>query len=327
MNWPRHGSLQFWPRVRAKRQHPRIRNWARLDNNTTTKILGFIGYKAGMTHVMLRDNRPTSLTKGEAIAVPATVIECPNIKVASVRLYKKTTDGLKIVSEIFNPNLKKSSSNATTSSPPKSSPKTSASSPNNAFDFDDVKVVVYTQPKIAKLKKNPQILEIAISAQSKEDKLSYAKTLLEREIKISEIFREGQYIDVHAVTKGKGFQGTVKRFGVKIRQHKSEKTKRGIGTLGAWRPRHVLTTVPQPGKMGYHTRTEYNKWVMKIASSIAEINPKGGFPHYGLISNEYILLKGSVPGPVKRAIVLTESRRPSKPETAEIKSISLASKQ
>jgi large subunit ribosomal protein L3 len=80
--------------------------------------------------------------------------------------------------------------------------------------------------------------------------------------------------------------------------------------------------------MGYHTRTEYNKWLLKLSAKPDEINPKGGFLHYGLVVNEYLLLKGSIPGPVRRPVVLTEPMRaPKKQEVIEIKYISQESKQ
>jgi large subunit ribosomal protein L3 len=139
-----------------------------------------------------------------------------------------------------------------------------------------------------------------------------------KEIRVRDVFAEGEQVDITAVTKGKGFQGTVKRFHVKIRQHKSEKVKRGIGSLGAWHPKRVLFTVPQSGKMGFHTRSDRNKWILKISDE--NINPNGGFNHYGLIKNEYIMLKGSVPGPCKRLIRLVKSRNPmrSTPKDAPI---------
>lgn len=273
LNRPRRGSLQFWPRKRARRELPRIRNWVKIDSS---KLLGFLGYKVGMTQVSLKDNRKDSITKGQEISWPITVIECPPLKIASARFYKKTHDGFKV---------------------------------SNQQDFDDVRLIVKTQPKLTSTgKKQQDFLEIGLGGK-KEDKLNMVRDLLGKDIKINEVFKEGQLVDVHGVTKGKGFQGTVKRFGVPIRSHKSEKTKRGIGTLGPWRPRHVLWTVAQSGKMGYHLRTEYNKAILKISNDPNWINPKSGFVHYGLVKNDYILLHGSIPGPSKRAIILTEAAR------------------
>ena len=297
---PRKGSMQFWHRVRAKRIYPRINNWPKID---ATKLLGFIGYKAGMTHILIRDNFPTSHTKGMQVSMPVTVVECPPLKVSSFRLYKKTHDGFKVVHD-------------------------SVSKKQEPSAFDDVRIVVKSQPNLTGSgKKHSEVLEIPIGGKV-ETKLQFAKGLIGKDIKASEIFKEGQFLDFHAVTKGKGMQGTVKRFGVKIRKHKSEKTKRGVGTLGPWQPKKVSWRVAQPGKMGFHTRTEYNKWLMRIGNDPKLINPKGGFLHYGLVKNEYLLIKGSVPGPVKRTIIFTDAIRPvRKPSNAEIVYVSQESKQ
>ncbi len=310
---PRRGSLQFWPRKRAKRSYAYIRSWAKLD---IIKLLGFAGYKAGMTHILLKDNS-NSTTKGELISQPVTIVECPPLKPLSIRFYKQTPYGLKCVLELYAKNLDKELNRKI-----KISKKI-----NEAKEYDEIKLVVYTQPKLTSIgKKEPEIFELAISGE-KNKKLDFAKSLLDKEIKISDVFKEGQLLDIHSVTKGKGFQGTVKRFGVAIRQHKSEKVKRGIGSLGPWTPKRVSFRVPMPGKMGYHTRTEYNKWLLKIDNNLEKINPDGGFLQYGIIRNDYILLKGSIPGSRKRLIMLTEPIRSKKFLQPEISYISLSSKQ
>lgn len=307
--------MQFWPRKRAKRICPRIRTWPQIAGaEVATKLLGFIGYKVGMTHIGFTDNRPNSMTQGQIVSMPITVIECPPIKTASLRFYKKTDSGLRLVSEIFSAKLDKELARKI-----KISKK--AKEAKEPTDFDEIRILAYTQPKLTTTgKKKPDLFEIGISGDAKE-KLSYAKQFLEKEIKVSDIFKEGQQLDIHAVTKGKGFQGTVKRFGVPIMQHKAEKKKRGIATLGSWTPKRVDFRVPQPGKMGYHLRTEYNKVLLKIKNKPEEVNPKKGFSHYGLVKNDYLFVKGSVAGAIKRPIILTEPMRPNKkikPQNYEI---------
>ena len=81
---PRSGSMQFWPRKKAKRQHARVRFW---NNNNQQKLLGFAGYKVGMVHVVHTDNRKATLTKNQEISTPATLIECPPIKVIGILYY------------------------------------------------------------------------------------------------------------------------------------------------------------------------------------------------------------------------------------------------
>ena len=300
IHWPRRGSLQFWPRVRARKQVPRVRTWAKVKD---TKLVGFIGFKAGMTHVLFRDNRSTSHTKGMEVFTPVTIIECPPVKILGFRAYVKTPYGLKLSYD--------------------SSSKKFSSVPATA---DQVTVVAQTSPQLTRMgKKHMDTIELGVGG---ANPLETAKGMVGKDVKVYEVLKDGQWLDVHAVTVGKGFQGTVKRFGVKIRHHKSEKTKRGIGTLGPWIPSNVSWRVPQPGKMGYHTRTEYNKLLMKIGSKPEDINAKGGITHYGLIRNEYILVKGSVPGHVKREVVVTTAVRPVKKEfVPEITRVSVTSKQ
>ena len=103
-----------------------------------------------------------------------------------------------------------------------------------------------------------------------------------------------------------------------------------IGTLGPKSPGYVRPTVPQAGQMGYHQRTEYNKRVLKIGKDGGEITPNGGFLHYGVVKNSYLILHGSVPGPIKRLIRLrdaTRSQKAVKVEIPELTYISTESKQ
>jgi len=64
---PRSGSMQYWPRVRSKRPYARVKSWPMAKE---PKLLGFAGYKVGMTHIGFIDNKKTTLTKGEEINCP-----------------------------------------------------------------------------------------------------------------------------------------------------------------------------------------------------------------------------------------------------------------
>lgn len=313
---PRKGSMQYWPRKQAKGVVARVRSW---PESKEAKLLGFAGYKVGMTHILMTDNRKTALTKGEDIFCPVTVIECPPIKAASIRFYKRTTNGLKLCSEIFAESLDKELERRITLI--KSKKKI-----EQIKEFDDIRLMIYTQPKLTGIgKKKPELFEISLGG-SKEEKLKYAKEKLGKEINIDEVLKEGQQIDTHSITKAKGFQGPVKRFGIGLRSHKSEKVRRGPGSLGGWKGHgHFMYRVAHAGRMGYHQRTEYNKWLLKIGKNVEEINIKGGFLRYGLIKNPYILLKGSIGGSSKRLIRVNLALRPNKRIPAEAPSISYTS--
>jgi large subunit ribosomal protein L3 len=312
---PRRGSMQFWPRKRSRHSLVRVRSWA---NETKAKPLGFICYKAGMTHLQVVDNRPKALTKGENIFCAATIIECPPMKVAGVSFYKSSSYGIKKSASILALNLDKELSK-----------KISVAKKSKNFDdvkeFDDLRLIVYSKPAKTNIgTKKPKLIEIGLGG-SKDEKLQYAKEILGKDILVNDAFEIGNSVDVHGVTKGKGFQGTVKRFGVPIRQHKAEKTKRGIGNLGAWTPKRVQFNVPQGGKMGYHLRTEYNKQIIKIGEDGKEVTPKGGITKFGVVKNPYILLKGSVVGPRKRAVLLIQSIRSNKKITKSAPEVSYIS--
>jgi len=323
---PRRGSMGYSPRKRARSEVPHIKNWPE-NNAEKPKLQGFAGYKAGMTHVFVVDYRPTSTTSGKEVMVPVSVVEVPPIKIAAIRGYRDTAYGLQTLTEIWadkiDPELKKR-----LPLPKKETKKDW----DKLKEADEIRVLAYTQPKIVTgvPKKKPEIIEIRIDGGTLEEQIEYAKQILGKEVKINEALNEGDMVDVIAVTKGKGFQGAVKRWGIKLLHHKDSKHRRKIGTAGSWHPNWVQPTVPQAGQMGYHQRTEFNKRILKIGENGEEITPAGGFPHYGVIKSNYILIHGSIPGPVKRLVCLREAiryRRGIKVEKPELTYISTSSKQ
>jgi len=322
---PKRGSRGYSPRKRAKAETPHIKSWP--TGGEKPKIQGFLVYKAGMTHAFVVDYRPTSTTSGKEVVMPVSVVETPPMKIAAVRIYKKTYQGFQTVGEIW---ADKFDSELSKRIPlPKKNQKKNWDITKNA---DDIRVIVYTQPKLVTgiPKKIPEIRELRISGGSMEERVEYAKGILGKEVKIEEVVREGDMLDILAVTTGKGFQGHVKRWGVKLLSHKNSKHRRMIGTAGSWHPNWIQQTVPQAGQTGYHQRTEYNKRVLKIGEKGEEITPSGGFPHYGLIQNSYVLIHGSIPGPTKRLISMRDAiryQRGVKIEKPDISYISTTSKQ
>lgn len=329
---PRHGSMQFWHRRRANKPTARVRSWNLSKGVKDVRPLGFIGYKAGMTHALVVDNRPTSKSKGKEIFCPLTVLECPPVKIFSVRFYKTIPplNNLKLVSEVLNKKLEKDLSRKVTLPKAENMEKHNLDSVKPET-FDSIRILVYAQPRQTGLgKKTPEMIELGLSGK-KEEQLAYVKSKLDSEIKVQDVLTEGQQVDIHGVTKGKGFCGAVKRFGIALKPHKSEKNRRNPGSLGGWSAQgHVMYRVAHAGQMGFHQRIHLNSQIMKIAHSPEEINPKGGFIRYGIVKGTYLLMSGSVPGAKKRLVTMTFAYRPSKKITkapAPMTYISLASKQ
>lgn len=323
---PRKGSMGYWPRKRAKKSYPRIKGWSKQAFDKSIP-LGFAGYKVGMTHIMGVDNKKTSPTKGDDIRLPVTVIECPPLKIFCARFYKINAYNVFVSNDFF---FKPSKDLQRKISIPKKIPDIKELDKINPDDYTDIAILVYTQPKLSGLgKKRPEIFELKFSGSNK-DKLDFIKAHTDKEISIEEIFKESQFIDVHAVSKGKGTQGPVRRFGIGLKSHKSEKGRRQPGSRGPWRgQQHIMYRTAYSGQTGFHQRLQMNIQIIKIGTTPKEINPKGGFPYYGTVKSTYLLVKGSIPGPKKRMIILTHPLRAVKKEAPlpTINYISLESKQ
>ena len=259
---PKKGSRAFGPRKRAKSQTPRLDSWPEIQG--TPKIQGFAGYKAGMTHAFVVDKRAKSTTSGMEVQTPVTVVEVPPMKIAAVRFYESDILGLRTAGEVWaadvDPLLDRR-----VNVPKRAAPDFSRF---DNIDVDDVRVLAYTQPKLVSgvPKKVPDLMELRIGGGSISERIEYAKTILGTEVTVTDFAPEGAIIDVIAITKGKGFQGATKRWGIKLLSHRNSKHRRGIGNLGPKRPGYVRSTVPLPGQMGYHQRTELNKKIIKVGS-------------------------------------------------------------
>ena len=301
---PRRGSMQYWPRVRARRIFPRVKSWPNTDE---TKLLGFGGYKAGMTHITYIDTKKTSPTYNQEVTIPVTVIETPPLRVLGLRFITKTPYGKKVLKDVLVQDISKYVSR-TLNLPKKQKDFNKELESINMDDVSDIHLLVYTQPHLINLKKKPEVFEIAIGG-DKEKALEYAKELVKKkEIKVQDVIKPGEQIDILAVTKGKGTQGSIKRFGVKLESKKSDRPRRRVATLGPEGQAKVMHTVPQFGQMGFHSRCDYNKWVLMVGSD--DITPDGGFVNYGVLHGDYIVVKGSIPGPKKRFVRIRHAIRP-----------------
>ena len=119
-----------------------------------------------------------------------------------------------------------------------------------------------------------------------------------------DIFEAGEIVDVTGTSKGKGFQGVIKRHNQSCGPmgHGSQ-YHRGVGSLGTMLPMHVLKGKKMPGQMGNVQRTVQNLEIVSIDTE-----------------NNVILVKGNVPGPKKSLVMIrTAVKRPGdKNEAADL---------
>jgi len=172
----------------------------------------------------------------------------------------------------------------------------------------EIYAIIAVIPKNAGLEqKKPYVFEASVKGGDIKKQFTFVKDLLGKEVKIDQVFDIGAEVDTAAITKGKGWEGPITRWGVKKKQHKSRKSVREVGSLGPISPQYVMYTVPRAGQRGLHQRTEYDKRIMVINNTKDleyKINPEGGFKHFGNVNGDFVILRGSVPGTYKRLIKL-----------------------
>ncbi len=299
---PRASSLQFWPRKRTSKILPRV-NWKPLEHKHSAKkgLLGFIAYKAGNARVIANDLTPDSMTKGKHIIIPVTILESPSLKILSIRFYKNH----QLVTEVLADNLDKELKHIIKLPKKKSNLSEAEKNLNN---YDNLRILVYTQVKKTEKKKTPDIAELGLSG-TLHEKLEIAKAHLNKEMNLSDFFTSNHLVDIHGVTKGFGFSGPVHRHGIALKPHKTEKGVRRPGSLAPWHPSRVTFHAPMAGQLGFFKRTHYNQ-------KIIDIGPASKLPlelkNYGKIKTNYAIVLGSIQGPARRQIILTNPLRESK---------------
>lgn len=324
---PRRGSIAFRPRSRAKSLEARIRNWPNL-NNDKPALMGFAGFKAGGINIMTVDDREKTPNFGKQLLNPSTVIATPPIRIVGIRGYRDGVNGKRVAFDVYSKDLPKELARKRNI---RYKEELFTRAQNNLSSVDDIVATATVLPREANLsQKRPFVYEIAVSSNDNQNKFEYIKGLFGKEIRVQDVFQLGQFIDVIGITRGKGVEGPITRFGVKRKQHKSRKSVRAVGTLGPISPAVVMYTVARQGQRGFHQRTEYNKRILLMSSTNKDnqisINPSGGFKHYGLIKDDYVVLRGSVPGVPKRLVKLRQPIRDTDRRVIEPKVIEVMTK-
>jgi len=341
---PRHGNMGFLPRKRSSHHRGRVRAFPRDDSSKKPHLTAFMGYKAGCTHVLREVNKPGSkLHKREAVE-KVTIVETPPLIVIGLVGYIDTPRGLRTLTTVwaqhlneevkrrFYKNWYRSKKKAFT----RYSKRVSEAGNNDVNTQLDrmkkycqvIRVLAHTQiKKVGLRQKKAHVMEIQINGGTVAEKGAWGYDLFEKKVPVDTVFTQNDMLDVLSVTKGGGFEGVVTRWGVATLPRKTHRGLRKVACIGSWHPARVPYTVARAGQKGYHHRTEMNKKVYKIGqAAVSEpgkpfnsnahtphdltyktITPMGGFPHYGVVDEDYVMLKGSVAGTKKRVITLRKS--------------------
>ena len=320
---PRRGSLAYSPRGRAKSMEARIRGWPEI-NSDEPRLLAHAGFKAGCVQIVSVDDREHVPNYGKQVVTLGTVIVTPPLVVIGIRGYQENNNGKHARFDVFTKDIPKNVEKIV-----KTKPKDDdiENAEKLLQSIKEIYAIVSITPRLVGLEqKTPYIFEVGVKGGNIEKQFEFVKGLLGKEVKIDQVFEDGTYVDTAAISKGKGWQGVIYRFGAKKKQHKSRKTVRELGSLGPISPQNVMYTVPRAGQTGFHQRVEYNKRIMIMSSTEKEeykINPDGGFKHFGNVNGDFVVVKGSVPGTYRRLIKLRkqirkEPKKITKPNVLEV---------
>jgi len=295
-----------------------------------------MGYKAGMSHIVRDLDRPGSQLHKKEIVDAVTIIETPPIYVVGIVGYIRTPTGLRTLTTVwaghlnneFKRRLYKNWYRAKKKAFTRYQSKTAEEREQNITrELNKMKkyctiirVIAHTQIQKLKLRqKKAHVMEIQVNGGTLADKVDFAHSLLEKEVSIDKVFETSEMIDCIGVTKGKGFEGATARWGTRKLPRKTHKGLRKVACVGSWHPANIRFSVPRAGQNGYHHRTELNKKIYRIGkggelnattdfdTTKKDINPMGGFHHYGLVRNDYLMIKGCCVGVKKRVVTLRKS--------------------
>ena len=238
---PRRGSLAYSPRGRAKSMEARIRGWPQVDSDEP-RLLAHAGFKAGCVQLVSIDEREHVPNHGKQVVTLGTVIVTPPLVIVGIRGYVRDVNGKHARFDVF------------TKDAPKNLEKIIKVKPDDT-DIDEAEklltkikelyAIVTITPRLVGLEqKSPYIFEIGVKGGDVSKQFTFVKELLGKEVKIDQVFENGTYVDTAAITKGKGLQGVIYRWGAKRKQHKSRKTVRELGSLGPISVSYTHLTLP-----------------------------------------------------------------------------------
>lgn len=334
---PRHGNLGFLPKKRTKHHYGKLKSFPKDDQSKDCHLTAFMAFKAGMTHIVRTVAKPGSKLDKKDVVECVSILETPPVVAVGFVGYVETPRGLRALTTVFAQHLDdsvkrrfyknwyKSKKKAFTKYAKKYEAKEMDAQIQRAKEYCTViRLLVHTQVAKTKLgQKKAHLKEIQVNGGDVAKKVGYCVDLFEKEISVDSVFQKDEMIDIIGVTKGRGIDGVVTRWGVTRLPRKTHRGLRKVACIGAWHPARVQFQVPRAGQNGYHHRTEINKKIYRIGKKTEDfdattpadlteksITPMGGFPHYGEINEDWLMIKGGVCGTKKRLVTLRKSLLP-----------------
>jgi len=269
-------------------------------------LTAFLGYKAGMTHILRDVDRAGSKLNKKETLEAVTIIETPPMIVVGLVGYKATPRGLKTHSTVWANYLDESVkrrfyknwyraakanadggkggdgakrgkaftkyAKAVVAEPGKRE----AQLAKMREECSVIRVLAHTQiKKIGLRMKKAHLAEIQINGgKDVFEKVKFGFELFEKEVPVTGVFSKNDMIDCIGVTKGKGFAGVVSRWGVTRLPRKTHRGLRKVACIGAWGPHKVAFSVARAGQQGFHHRTQINQKIYRVGAAALDKDGK-----------------------------------------------------
>jgi large subunit ribosomal protein L3e len=319
----------------------KVKTFPKDDESKPPHLTAFMGFKAGMTHILRDVDKPGSKAHKKESLECVTLIETPPMVAVGMVGYVPTPFGLRPLKTVWcehmNEEVKRRFYRNWYKSKKKAFTKYAKKVADGKTNIEEelkvikkyctvVRLICHTQVrKVKNLKqKKAHMMEIQVNGGDVAAKVDFGYKLFEKQLPVDTVFQKDEMIDIIGVSKGKGDEGVTTRWGVTRLARKTHRGLRKVACIGSWHPARVPYTVARTGQNGYHHRTEVNKKIYKLGkvgaddygaatefdATAKEITPMGGFAHYSIIKNDYVMVKGGVIGTKKRCITLRRSLIP-----------------
>ncbi|OWK03754.1 RPL3, partial [Cervus elaphus hippelaphus] len=318
---PRHGSLGFLPRKRSSRHRGKVKSFPKDDSSKPVHLTAFLGYKAGMTHIVREVDRPGSKVNKKEVVEAVTIVETPPMVIVGIVGYVETPRGLRTFKTIFAEHISDECKRRFYKNWHKSKKKAFTKYCKKWQDVDGkkqlerdfssmkkycqvIRVIAHTQMRLLPLRqKKAHLMEIQVNGGTVAEKLDWARERLEQQVPVNQ---DGKLIKNNASTdydlSDKSINplhpaavGTVRLWG-----------RASCSVMRPWNERWAQrpSQTAEVFLAAFLLRTALVRW---LSWAHQDLGVRGGFVHYGEVTNDFVMLKGCVVGTKKRVLTLRKS--------------------
>merc|ERR1711887_286473 len=216
---PRHGSKGFLPKKRSARHRGRVKCFPKDDASKPVHLTAFMAYKAGMTHIVREVDKPGSKVNKKEVVDAVTILEAPPLVCVGAVGYLSTPHGLRsfvtVWAEHIDEDCKRRFYKNWYKSKKKAFTKYAAryQDPQGKKSLDwkwkkmakyccNIRVLCHTQQKLLpKRQRKAHLMEIQLNGGSIQDKVTWARQHMEKQLAVSTVFSQDEMIDCIGVTK------------------------------------------------------------------------------------------------------------------------------